>query len=398
MITMSEIGKILVDKYEILQQIGQGGMSKVYQVRDLRLDKYWALKQIDLRKHERHQEIFEQSIVGEMELLKKLDHPALPRITDYFKEDGFIYIVIDYIDGETLGQKVEREGAIEEELVIQWALQICEALIYLHTREPKVIYRDMKPANIMVTKEGNIRLIDFGIAREYKEEESTDTIYLGTRGYAAPEQFGGKGQTDSRTDIYSLGMTLYHLVTGCNPCHPPYEIYPIRKIRPSLSRGLEEIIKKCVQLSPDKRFQSCIELKEALLNYKQIDKKDKQRKICFLIMGIFGGIIGIGSILGLLFASLGNHLFQTYTLYFAGVFLGAIGILLIETVLFFRWNMQEVFRNRDIAVTKQKEEYSVESRFPKRKDKSKVAWSNVSSEEVFQITKEVILVHTEEVI
>ena len=126
-------------------------------------------------------------------------------------------------------------------------MQICEALEYLHTRKPAIIYRDMKPSNVMLKPDGNIKIIDFGIAREYKEQSLADTVSLGTKGYAAPEQFGGKGQTAARTDVYCLGVTLYHLVTGHSPCDPPYEIYPIRHWNPQLDPGLEAVIEKCTQ-------------------------------------------------------------------------------------------------------------------------------------------------------
>ena len=154
-------------------------------------------------------------------MIKRLDHPAIVRIVDIIDDGDVIYIIEDYIEGETLASILESNGAQPQELVIKWAMQLCEALEYLHTRKPPIIYRDMKPANVMVKPDGNIKIIDFGIAREYKESGLADTVCLGTRGYAAPEQFGGKGQTDARTDVYCLGATLYHMVTGQNPGEPP---------------------------------------------------------------------------------------------------------------------------------------------------------------------------------
>ena len=137
----------------------------------------------------------------------------------------------------------------------------------------------MKPANIMLKPDGNITLIDFGTAREYKEKNLADTTCLGTVGYAAPEQFGGMGQTDARTDIYCLGATLYHLVTGMNPCEPPYEIKPIREINPNLSSGLERIILKCTQRNPEDRYQSCAELMYALEHYEEIDDIHRKKQM-----------------------------------------------------------------------------------------------------------------------
>lgn len=137
----------------------------------------------------------------------------------------------------------------------------------------------------MLRPDGTITLIDFGIAREYKEYATHDTRALGTQGYAAPEQFGGQGQTDARTDIYGLGTTLYHLVTGYNPSEPPYEIFPIRHWNPSLSQGLEKIIWKCIQRNPKDRYQSCAEILYALEHYQDLDNRrsaEAETKACII--------------------------------------------------------------------------------------------------------------------
>lgn len=266
---MAFVGQVIDDKYEILKLVGQGGMSRVYLAMDKRLNKQWAVKEIEKRAKDRNNELVIQSAIAEANLIKQLDHPAIVRTVDIIDNGNVIYIIEDYIEGETLGTILENNGAQPQELVIEWAMQICEALEYLHTRKPPIIYRDMKPANVMLKPDGNIKVIDFGIAREYKDQSLADTVSLGTKGYAAPEQFGGKGQTDARTDIYCLGVTLYHLLTGKNPCEPPYEIYPIRHWNPQLSAGLEAIIQKCTQLNPDDRYQSCAELLYALHHYEE---------------------------------------------------------------------------------------------------------------------------------
>ena len=228
MANLARIGQVIDGKYEILKEIGRGGMSIVYLAMDKRLNKQWAVKEIPKRALDKNNEVVVQSAIAEANMIKRLDHPAIVRIVDIINNDDVIYIIEDYIEGETLGTIVENNGAQPQELVIEWAMQICEALEYLHTRKPPIIYRDMKPTNVMLKPEGNVKIIDFGIAREYKERGLADTVSLGTRGYAAPEQFGGRGQTDARTDVYCLGVTMYHLVTGQNPCDPPYEIKPIR--------------------------------------------------------------------------------------------------------------------------------------------------------------------------
>ena len=208
-------------------------------------------------------------------MLKRLSHPNLPSIIDVIEDEETLLIVMDYIEG-ILSKALNEYGAQPQELVVEWAKQLCDVLGYLHTRKPPIIYRDMKPSNIMLKPDGNITLIDFGTAREFKEKNLADTTCLGTVGYAAPEQFGGQGQTDARTDIYCLGATLYHLVTGCNPCEPPYEIRLIREINPTLSSGLEKIIHKCTQKNPEERYQSCAELMSCLEHYKEIVDTDRK--------------------------------------------------------------------------------------------------------------------------
>lgn len=278
---MLEIGSLIDGKYKILNKVGQGGMSVVYLAMNEKANKQWAIKEVR-KDGVKDFEIVKQGLVVETDLLKKLSHPSLPSIIDVIEGPDTFLIVMDYIQGNPLSKALEEYGAQPQEYVIEWAKQLCDVLEYLHTRTPPIIYRDMKPANIMLKPDGNICLIDFGTAREFKEKNLADTTCLGTVGYAAPEQFGGMGQTDARTDIYCLGATLYHLVTGRNPCDPPYEILPIRQVNPALSSGLERIIQKCTQRNPDDRYQSCAELMYALENYEKIDdayRKKQKRKL-----------------------------------------------------------------------------------------------------------------------
>lgn len=285
---MAVFGQIIDDKYEILKLIGEGGMSKVYLALDRRLNKSWAVKEIEKKAKDKNNEIVVQSAIAEANMIKQLDNPAIVRIVDIIDNGNVIYIVEDFVEGETLEALVEADGAQSEELVVDWAKQICEAFDYLHTRKPPIIYRDMKPANVMLTPEGRIRVIDFGIAREYKEHNAKDTTSLGTRGYAPPEQFGGK--TDARSDIYSLGVTMFQLVTGEDPCIATTEIKPVRQINPSLSEGIETIIQKCIQHDPANRYQSCIELLYDLEHIREIGagyrKKQKKKMRTFLAAAI----------------------------------------------------------------------------------------------------------------
>lgn len=274
---MLEIGSLVDGKYKILSEIGHGGMSVVYMAINEKANKTWAIKEVR-KDGVLDFEAVRQGLIVETDLLKKLRHPNLPSIIDVIENSDNFLIVMDYIEGNSLSTALEEYGAQTQEDVIEWALQLCDVLGYLHSREPAIIYRDMKPANIMLKPDGTVMLIDFGTAREYKARNIADTTCLGTIGYAAPEQFGGMGQTDARTDIYCLGATLYHLVTGCNPSEPPYEIKPIREINPALSGGLERIITKCVQRNPDDRYQSCAELMYALEHFEEIDDRYRRRQ------------------------------------------------------------------------------------------------------------------------
>lgn len=272
---MLEIGSVIDGKYKILNVVGKGGMSVVYLAMNERANKQWAIKEV--RKDGMQSfEVVKQNLVAETDLLKKLNHPHLPSIIDVIDCDDTFLIVMDYIEGNPLSKALETSGAQNQDDVIEWAKQLCDVLGYLHSRKPPIIYRDMKPSNVMLKPDGNVMLIDFGTAREFKSTSVADTTCLGTQGYAAPEQFGGHGQTDARTDIYCLGATMYHLVTGHNPATPPYEMYPIRQWNPMLSSGLEEIILKCTQRNPEDRYQSCAELLYALEHYKDLDIENKK--------------------------------------------------------------------------------------------------------------------------
>lgn len=273
---MLEIGSVIDGKYKILNKIGQGGMSVVYLAMNERANKQWAIKEVR-KDGVQNYEVVKQGLVAETDILKRLNHPHLPSIIDVIDGEDTFLIVMDYIEGRPLSKELDEQGAQPQERVIDWAIQLCDVLGYLHSRKPPIIYRDLKPSNVMRKPDGNLMLIDFGTAREFKGGDRVqDTTCLGTIGYAAPEQFGGHGETDARTDIFNLGATLYHLVTGHNPGEPPYKMYPIRYWNPSLSSGLEEIILKCTQPNPIDRYQSCAELMYDLEHYQ--DKDHTYRK------------------------------------------------------------------------------------------------------------------------
>ncbi len=273
-------GTVLDEKYEILRRIGEGGMSIVYLARNNRMNMQLAVKEIK-NDGSKSAEVLLKGLEREANILKDVDHPVIPRIIDIVKHSGTICVVMDFIEGENLADKLKEVERFSQDKVIEWGLELASALEYLHSMNPPIIYRDMKPSNVMLKPDGGVKLIDFGTAKTYDIENNADTTALGTRGYAAPEQFGdaqGRGiyKTDARTDIYNLGATLYHMVTGKNPQEPPYEMVPIREVDPMLSTGLEQIILKCTKPNPNERYQSCSELIYALEHYTELDDDYKQ--------------------------------------------------------------------------------------------------------------------------
>lgn len=273
---MAEIGSVLDGKYKILDELGHGGMSVVYLAMDAHLNKQWAIKEIRKKGVGENGQLIVNSLLAEADLMKRLDHPSCPRIVDIIDNGETIFVVMDYIEGSSLDKVLAEYGAQPEKTVIGWAKQLCDVLSYLHSQKPPIIYRDMKPANVMLRPEGNIKIIDFGIAREYKEQSLSDTTVLGTKGYAPPEQYNG--QTDARSDIYALGMTMHQLLTGINPMQKKYA--PVRMWNPDISEGMEMIIDKCVQPAAENRYQNCRDLLYDLEHPELITKgyKKKQKR------------------------------------------------------------------------------------------------------------------------
>lgn len=265
-------GTVLDNKYELLKQIGSGGLSTVYLARDIRLNKMWAVKVVKDKRNNQSNPIF-NSVIQEAQMMKSFSHPAIPNIVDIVVCQNFVAIVMDYVEGETLETIVKEYGAQPVDRVVDWAKQICDVLGYLHSQNPPHIYRDMKPSNVILQPNGSIKIVDFGLMRTYKPNQNQDTCNLGTQGYAAPEQYGGRGQSDARTDIYGLGMTMYHLLTGIDPKETDFAVKPIRQINPSLPKGLEYIVEKCTQIDPANRYQSCAELQNDLNRYEQLLSK-----------------------------------------------------------------------------------------------------------------------------
>ncbi len=261
-------------RYRILGMIGRGGFGSVYKARDERFPSkpIVAIKETNdaqLSPSEKVRAL--QDFRNEADLLVQLKHPNLPNVSDVFEEDGKAYLVMDFIEGKTLAQvQDEQNDPLDERLVISWALQLCTVLHYLHTQPQPIIFRDIKPANIMVTDDGEIKLIDFGIARIFKVTVKKDTTRLGSQGYAPPEQYG-RGQTDARSDIYALGATLYNLLTKEPPADAPSRhmsptlFLPPSQLNPNISPSVEAVILKAMAEAPQDRYQTALDMHCAIV-------------------------------------------------------------------------------------------------------------------------------------
>ncbi len=271
---MDTIGVVLRNRYEIIARIGTGGMSSVYLARDRMLDSLWAVKQM---KNE-HSEV-PDAIKVEVELLSALAHPAIPRIVDRVAQGGHDYVVMDYIEGVSLGDIIREGGAADESDIVNWSKQLCDVLIYLHTRAARqpIIYCDLKPDNIMLTPSGRICLIDFGAARKPGAPDNQSAA-IGTKGYAAPEQYlDGSRILDVRTDIYAFGATLFYLAFGHTPRSSPPNFLNPREISSTYSEGLGWIIQVCCQENPVERYLSFDQVLRDLCQIERLNRGCRRR-------------------------------------------------------------------------------------------------------------------------
>jgi len=259
------VGTELHGRYRIVRVIGRGGMSAVYEAEHSGLGKRVAIKEMLLPVREGPEA--EEAIrlfQNEARTLARLEHQYLPDVTDFFSQDDRYYLVMAYVTGETLDDLVRRTpGFITEDLALRWASQLCDVLSYLHSQTPLVVFRDLKPSNIMVDENGQVKLIDFGIARIFKPGKQSDTQSMGTAGYSAPEQYG-TGQTDARSDIYSLGACLHFLLTRRDPTSAPFNFPPIRELNPRVSANTERVVARCLSMKPEDRYTSAADVKAAL--------------------------------------------------------------------------------------------------------------------------------------
>lgn len=262
-------------RYRLLDVVGRGGMSLVWVAADLTLNKLWAVKQI--RAEAAYDARIRESFLTEAELMKRFDHPGIPRIVDLVHEESRLYVVMDYVEGRTLRDILRDEGPRPPERVVDWGLQLCDVIGYLHGRAPAVVYRDVKPGNIMLTPEGRIRLVDFGIAMVTAGGDGAGGVDdgagcargVGTPGFSAPEQFDAPADVDERADIYGIGATMYALLSGRHPGRGR-QAFP-RSCPPRL----RETIRRCMSRDPSHRYASCADLAYAL---GHVDDDDGRRK------------------------------------------------------------------------------------------------------------------------
>ncbi|HEY7417831.1 MAG TPA: protein kinase [Ktedonobacteraceae bacterium] len=268
-------GPLLHNRYQILKQIGSGGFGAVYQAYDTGMhNRMVALKEIHSRglTSEEQQEAT-ASFHREVELLASLHHPGLPTIFEEFEEKQNHYLVMDFIEGETLEAYVARRGGkLPLSEVLEIALQLCDILEYLHTQQPPVIFRDLKPANVMRTAQGHLYLIDFGIARHFKPGQIKDTTAFGSPGYAAPEQYG-RAQTTPRADIYSLGALLHFLLTGIDPSLTPFHFAPLPHTNQASTRPLNALIQRMTALNEPQRPTSVHEVETELKHIQDLQRQ-----------------------------------------------------------------------------------------------------------------------------
>lgn len=276
---MLQINTTALNRYQILNIAGKGGMGRVYHAVDILDGTHWAIKE-DLSP-EADLQLFEEA-----EVLKDLDHPALPKTRGVVTWQGKQYMIMQFMEGATLSAMLKSQEKYPEQRVLRWFTQICDVLCYLHSRPKPIVYRDLKPSNIIIDREDNVRIIDFGIAEEYTSQDNSGMHKGGlTKGYAAPEQYSRRFKADVRTDIYALGATIHYLLTGKNPAKPPYEFLPVRKLAKEVSPGMEAVVKRCLQPNPDMRYSTADVLYQDLIHLDQINadlRKKRQKRMIAL--------------------------------------------------------------------------------------------------------------------
>lgn len=277
-------GTILRERYQLTNIVGRGGMGSVYRAKDLRLPgRLCAIKEVtpDLNLSLELREQANQQFLQEASILAQLDHPNLPKVSDFFSDYGRDYLVMDFVPGKDLKQLLDESRAegrkLSEETVLSWASQIIDAVSYLHRQSSPVVHRDIKPGNIKLTPDDRIKLVDFGLVKLLSPDEARTITVVQGRGtalYTPLEQYGGdSGHTDARTDIYALGATLYHLLTGSPPPDAktrflnPRSLKPPDQLSSQVSSHVSEAILWAMEMHPDDRPQTIEQFAQALFGH-----------------------------------------------------------------------------------------------------------------------------------
>lgn len=254
-------GEVLAGDYVIDALLGKGGMGCVYRAHVQEQPSVAvAIKELPPTVRLSSGQLVAQGISSQMRLMKRVDHPHIAKLLDAFLWSGSFYFVFEYVAGRSLQSIVATSGALPERQALKYARELCDILGYLHGLEPAVVYRDMKPSNVLLDDAGALNVVDLGIAREFKaaDDQRKDTVAFGTQGYAPPEQYGC-AQTDARSDIYALGCTLWHLLAGCPP-PMEFPLPSVRTVNPQVSEACDALIQRCTQLDRVARYQTCAHL------------------------------------------------------------------------------------------------------------------------------------------
>lgn len=314
------IGQTFQNRWKVIDTLGEGGTAIVYLVKDNRLGKLWALKEVKIDDTPTGQAHIKATL-DETNLLKKLNYSTIPRIVEVFKTTNHLYILMDYIDGKSLRdvirEKAEKNERISDELIIKWTKTVCKTFRYLHNHEPKIIYRDMKPHNLMLDSSGDVKVLDFGAAFEYTDDVDIQRLpRLGTRGYRSPEQYAKKVSYTEQSDIFTLGRTMYHIATNISPSNfggtiekvkghyvirPEKPLPKILDVVPEFNKPLAMIIEKAMAPNPQDRYQSADEMLFALENINKMSseyKKKMRGRLFAVITSISGLVLGLSMTAG----------------------------------------------------------------------------------------------------
>jgi len=276
-----ETGAVLNNIYRVVNLLGKGSMGNVYLVERIEDDKKFVVKELNFSQeagldHSTAKEIFHR----EAEFMAKINHHGVPKMYGVFSQDGKNYLTMDYIEGKTLEEIINSSDLpLKEEDAIKWTIELAAILDYLHNSfHQPIVYRDLKPANIIIKPDGKTVLVDFGIARYYNPDKENDTFSYGSPGYAAPEQYKGRGRSTPQTDIFALGVILFQMLTKYDPSLKPLTFPSMKSINPAVSEKLEIIVKRSIELEPLKRYISVQEFKETLEKYAHIRVPTKSKK------------------------------------------------------------------------------------------------------------------------